>query len=333
MRLSGRGGRPGRVVVAGVAVLGLLGTLAACGTEEDEPAVESGTADPRPPEPPGEAELAEAAEEFEALEDEFDARLGVYALDTGSGGEIAHRDDERFAYASTFKALLVGAVLDAHGTDGIEEVVDYTEDELVDYSPVTENFVDSGMSLSQLSAATLWYSDNTAANLLLDAVGGPDGLQEALREMGDDTTEVSRYEPELNEATPGDTRDTSTPRAMADDLRALLLEDALGERERHLLRQWMETNTTGGTLVEAGLPAEWTVADKSGSAGYGGRNDIAVVWPDDGGDPIVLAVLSSRDEEDAERDDALVARAATVAVTALGRLDPADSDPRVDAGD
>ncbi|SOD66147.1 beta-lactamase class A [Streptomyces zhaozhouensis] len=321
MRLSVREGRPGRVVVAGVAALGLLGTLAACGTEDDEPAAGSATADARQDEAPGEAALAEAAAEFEALEGEFDARLGVYALDTGTGAEVAHRDGERFAYASAFKALLVGAVLDEYGTAGVEEVVDYTEDELVDYSPVTENFVDSGMSLSQLSAATLWYSDNTAANLLLEAVGGPAGLQEALREMGDDTTEVSRYEPELNEATPGDTRDTSTPRAMAEDLRALLLADALGERERHLLRQWMETNTTGGTLVRAGLPAEWTVADKSGSAGYGGRNNIAVVWPDDGGDPIVLAVLSSRDEEDAERDDALIARAATAAVTALGRLE------------
>ncbi|UCM91610.1 class A beta-lactamase [Streptomyces marincola] len=253
------------------------------------------------------------------LEREFDARLGVYALDTGTGREVAYRADDRFAYASTFKALLAGAVLREHGLEGIDEVIAYSADELVPYSPVTENFVDTGMSLRDLCAATLWYSDNTAANLLLDTLGGPDGLEAVLEEFGDDVTEMDRYETDLNEATPGDIRDTSTPRAMAGSLRAFLLGDALERQERALLRQWMETNTTGETLIKAGVPEEWTVADKSGSAGYGGRNNVAVVWPDDGGNPIVMAVMSSRDEEDAEHRDALVAEAASVAVEGLGR--------------
>ncbi|TDC22809.1 class A beta-lactamase [Streptomyces sp. 8K308] len=257
---------------------------------------------------------------FEALEREFDARLGVYVLDTGTGREIAYRADERFAYASTFKALAAGAVLHEYGLDGIDEVVTYTEDDLVDHSPVTEDFVETGMSLSELCAATLWYSDNTAGNLLFDALGGPDGLEAILEEeLGDDVTEMDRYETELNEATPGDIRDTSTPRALASDLREFLLGDVLDARERELLRMWMVTNTTGETLIQAGLPDDWTVADKSGAGGYGGRNDIAVVWPDDGGDPLVMAIMSAHDEADAQRDDALIAEAAAVAVDGLGR--------------
>ncbi|KOG38563.1 class A beta-lactamase [Streptomyces resistomycificus] len=259
------------------------------------------------------------ARAFRDLEGEFDARLGVYALDTGTGRTVAHQADERFAYASTFKALAAGAVLRKFGTDGIDKVVTYARDDLVENSPVTDDFVETGMSLRELCAATLWYSDNTAVNLLLHELGGPDGLEKVLEQLGDHVTEMDRYEPEMSDGTPGDSRDTSTPRAMAAGLRAFLLGDALGREERDLLRQWMETNTTGETLVRAGLPADWKVADKSGSAGYGGRNDIAVVWPDDGGNPIVMAVMSSRDKQGAERRDALIAKAATVAIDGLGR--------------
>ncbi|UED85696.1 class A beta-lactamase [Streptomyces profundus] len=268
-----------------------------------------------------EASLADA---FDELSDAFDARLGVYALDTGTGREVAHRADERFAYASTFKALAVGAVLREHGLDGIDEVIDYTSDDLVAHAPVTENFVNEGMTLRQLCAATLWYSDNTAANLLLDTLGGPEGLEAVLAELGDDVIEMDRWETELNEGAPGDVRDTSTPRAMAESLRTFLLGEALGPGERELLRMWMLTNTTGQPLIRAGLPDGWAVADKSGSAGYGGRNNIAVVWPDDGGEPIVMAVMSTRDEEGAEADDALIAEAATLTTNALGRTAPAD---------
>ncbi|MFG2132436.1 class A beta-lactamase [Streptomyces sp. NPDC048751] len=257
--------------------------------------------------------------EFQELEREFDARLGVYALDTGTGRTVAHRADDRFAYASTFKALAAGAVLRKYGTEGMGKVVAYGRDDVVADSPVTENFVGKGMSLKGLCAATLWYSDNTAVNLLLKELGGPDGLEKVLEGLGDHVTEMDRYEPEMSEGTPGDIRDTSTPRAMAADLRAFLLGDALERDERRLLRQWMETNVTGDTLIRAGLPDDWTVADKSGTAGYGGRNNIAVVWPEDGGNPIVMAVMSTRDKQGAERRDALIARAATVAVDGLGR--------------
>ncbi|MFF3334165.1 class A beta-lactamase [Streptomyces sp. NPDC002888] len=257
--------------------------------------------------------------EFRELEREFDARLGVYALDTGTGRTVAYRADDRFAYASTFKALAAGAVLRKYGTEGMGKVVTFGKDDVVSDSPVTENFVGKGMSLKALCAATLWYSDNTAVNLLLKELGGPDGLEKVLEGLGDDVTEMDRYEPEMSDGTPGDIRDTSTPRAMAANLRAFLLGDALGRDERRLLRQWMETNVTGDTLIRAGLPDDWTVADKSGSAGYGGRNNIAVVWPEDGGNPVVMAVMSTRDKQGAERRDALIAKAATVAVDGLNR--------------
>ncbi|WP_059012625.1 class A beta-lactamase [Streptomyces specialis] len=307
--------RRGAARVAGVLV---LVALPACG--QDTGAASDASAESARAATTQAAVSAEtSARAFRELEGEFDARLGVYALDTGTGREVAYQEDERFAFASTFKALLAGAVLQEYGLDGLDEVVTYSSGDLIANSPVTENFTETGMSLRELCAATLWYSDNTAANLLLDALGGPDALEAVLEEHGDDVTEMDRYEPELSDGVPGDIRDTSTPRAMAGNLRAFLLGDALERDERELLTRWMTTNTTGETLIPAGLPDGWTVADKSGTAGYGGRNDIAVIWPDDGGNPIVMAVMSSRDEEGAERDDELIARAATVALEGLGR--------------
>jgi beta-lactamase class A len=253
---------------------------------------------------------------FEALEEEFDARLGVYALDTGTGAELQWRADERFAFASTYKALAAGAVLDQVGVEGLDEVIPYMQADLVSYSPITEQHVGAGMTLRDLADAAVRYSDNTAGNMLFRVLGGPVGFDAALEDLGDDATESVREETELNSAVPGETRDTGTPAALAADLQAYLLGDALDEEEREVLTDWMVRNTTGDDLIRAGVPADWTVADKTGSASYGTRNDIAVVWPSDG-EPIVLAILSDRAAEDAEYDDALIARAAEAAIDAL----------------
>lgn len=255
---------------------------------------------------------------FAKLEKTFDARLGVHALDTGTGRTLEYKPDERFAYASTAKALLAAVVLDQTTDSQLEEIVSYDESDLLDYAPVTEQNVDTGMSLRALGDAAVRYSDNTAANLLFDRIGGPAGFDAALEAIGDDVTQADRNEPTLNEATPGDPRDTSTPRALATDLERFVLGDALEPGDRETLTSWLVGNTTGDNLIRAGVPAGWTVGDKTGGARYGTRNDIAVIWPTDGA-PIVLAILSSRAAADAEYDDALIAEATAESVKALKR--------------
>ncbi|WP_322409980.1 class A beta-lactamase [Microbacterium invictum] len=252
--------------------------------------------------------------ELGALEATYDARVGVYALDTLTGQTVAHRADERFAYASTFKALLAGVVL--YEIDDLDRVVAYGGDALVSYSPVTERYVATGLSVGELAEAAVRASDNTAANLLLDQLGGPEGFAAALARSGDEITQPERREPELNSAVPGDPRDTSTPRALVDTLRQYALGDLLADAEKQTLIDWMSGNSTGDTLIRAGAPAGWTVADKSGTGGHGTRNDIGIVWPPDG-EPIVIAVLTTRGVADAATDDALVAEAAAVALAGL----------------
>lgn len=261
--------------------------------------------------------VAPYAGEFEALETEFDARLGVYAIDTATGAEVSFRADERFAYASTFKALAAAAVLQKNTAAGMQRVVTFTSDDLITYSPVTELRIDGGMTLLEIADAAVRFSDNTAGNLLLDELGGPGGFDAALAAIGDDTTRAERWEAGLNDAVPGDPRDTTSPRAFATDLREFALGDAMSADKQAVLIEMLKANTTGANLIRAGVPADWVVGDKTGSGGYGVRNDIAIVWPP-GRDPIVMAIMSTRDSPGAERYDALIARAATAVVTALG---------------
>nr|WP_212936112.1 class A beta-lactamase Bla1 [Bacillus hominis] len=254
--------------------------------------------------------------EFSQLEKKFDARLGVYAIDTGTNRTIAYRPNERFAFASTYKALAAGVLLQQNSIEKLNEVITYTKDDLVEYSPVTEKHVDTGMALGEIAEAAVRSSDNTAGNILFNKIGGPKGYEKALRQMGDWVTMADRFETELNEAIPGDIRDTSTAKAIATNLKDFTVGNALPAHKRNILTDWMKGNATGDKLIRAGVPTDWEVGDKSGAASYGTRNDIAIVWPPNRA-PIIIAILSSRDEKEATYDNQLIAEATEIIVNTL----------------
>lgn len=300
-----------------LAAFALTVPLVACGGQDGAPATAGPSSPPTVVTSSPVAATTSVTRELRALERKYDATVGLYAVDTGTGREIAHRAGERFGYHSTFKALAAGAVLRKFSPHGMDRVIKYTEEDLVTYSPVTEKHVGTGMTLSALCDAAVRHSDNTAGNLLLKVLGGPKGLQKELRRLGDDVTRMNRAEPDLGDWRPGETRDTSTPRALARDLRAYVLGDTLGKPERTRLTTWLRTNVTGDHVIRAGVPKDWTVADKTGTGSHhGARNDIAVVWPPDE-PPIVLAILTHRAAPDATPEDSLLAEAASVVVAAL----------------
>ncbi|MFT2693696.1 class A beta-lactamase [Clavibacter zhangzhiyongii] len=315
--------RPVRLAAVASLAVALLAGCAAPAAESPTPTVTAAPPASAAPSPAVDQAAADAA--FTALEGRFGARLGVHAVDTGTGAEVSWRADERFAYASTIKAPLAAALLDRVGIAGMERAVPIEAADVLSYAPVTETRVGGTMTLRELAEAAMTRSDNTAANLLLEALGGPEELDAALTALGDDTTVVSRTEPDLNEAIPGDDRDTTTPRAAAALLRAYALggpgaiADPLDADERALFTGWLTATQTGDTLVRAELPADWTVGDKSGSGAYASRGDVAVIWRPDAA-PIVIAVHSSKDRQDAAADDALISGAAKAAVAALGAL-------------
>jgi beta-lactamase class A len=295
-------------------VAGALLPLAGCGEADRAASGPSPTPSRRSPS----AAPSPSRTRLAALEREYGARLGVYALATGTGATVAHRADERFAFCSTFKALAAAAVLHRNPLSHLEERVTYTEADVDSISPITEDHIATGMTIRQLCDAAVRHSDGTAGNLLMRDIGGPTQLTAYLRDLGDTTSRMDHYEPELNDVRPKDPRDTTTPRAIAADFHKLLLGDALTSDKRALLKDWLLRNGTGvgARRIRAGLPRGWTVADKTGTGNWGRANDIAVVWPP-GTAPLVMAVMSDRPGHDAPPRDALLAEAAAQIVSAL----------------
>ncbi|RAI60898.1 class A beta-lactamase [Roseicella frigidaeris] len=246
---------------------------------------------------------------LQRIERESGGRLGFVMLESGSGGGAAHRPAERFPMCSTFKLLAAAAVLarvDA-GQERLERRVRFGRAALVPYSPITEQQAEGeGMTLAALAAAAIGYSDNTAGNLLLEAIGGPAGLTGFARGLGDAVTRLDRIEPALNEALPGDPRDTTSPMAMLTDLRRLLLGDALSAAGRERLTGWLLGSRTGDSRIRAGLPAGWRFGDKTGSGERGTTNDVGIVWPP-GRPPVLFAAFLTETEAGMEQRNATLA--------------------------
>ncbi|WP_073926991.1 class A beta-lactamase [Streptomyces sp. CB03911] len=257
-----------------------------------------------------------------ALEQAHGARLGVFVWDTVTGRTVLHRADELFPMCSTFKTIAVAAVLRDLDRDGafLAHRIRYTERDVTasGYAPVTGlpgNLAD-GMTVADLCAAAVDHSDNAAANLLLRRLGGPGAVTRFCRSVGDDVTRLDRWEPELNSAEPGRVTDTSSPRAIGRTYARLTLGGALRPGDARRLTGWLLGNTTGTNRLRAGLPADWTVADKTGTGAYGSTNDVGIVRPPGRG-PVVMAVLSTKDEAAAPADEPLVAGAAALLAAAL----------------
>jgi beta-lactamase class A len=256
------------------------------------------------------------------LEQEHGARLGVFAQDTGTGRTVLHRADESFPMCSVFKTLAVAAVLRDLDHNGeflakrIHYTLEYVKASGYDFVTGREENVANGMTVEELCDAAIRYSDNGAANLLLDELHGPRTVTRFCRSIGDGTTRLDRREPDLNSAEPWRETDTTSPRAIGRTYDRLVLSDALDRRDRARLTEWLRGNTTSTKRLRKGLPADWVVGDKTGAGSYGTNNDVGIAWPP-GRAPIVVAVLTTKSEQAAEGDDPLVAKAAELVATAL----------------
>lgn len=245
---------------------------------------------------------------LKALESSFDGKIGVYALDTANGQQIQYRASEHFPIQSTFKVIVVAGILKKSTTNSqlLQQKINYKKQDLVFWSPITEKNINSSMTISELCAAAMMYSDNTATNLIMKKLGGPSAVTAFARSMGNHAFRIDGWEPELN-SNPNDVRDSSTPKAMGESLKNLTLGDILPVPQKDTLITWMKNNTTGDTRIRAGIPKGWIVADKTGSGDYGISNDIAIIWPRECA-PIVLAIYTAQNKKNtAHRDDIVVA--------------------------
>jgi beta-lactamase class A len=253
------------------------------------------------------------------LEKDNSGRLGVAVLDVGSGESSGHRTDERFAMCSTFKMLLAAAVLERvdGGKESLARRIPIPATGLLPHSPATQEHAGASMPILDLCAAIVTLSDNTAANLLLASIDGPAGITRFARSLGDTVTRLDRTEMTLNEALPGDPRDTTAPAAMVTNMQKLLLGSKLSTASREQLTGWLIANKTGDERLRAGLTSGWRVGDKTGSNGENTTNDIAIIWPSRQAPVLVTAYLTACPGPEAKRN-AVLAQVGRLVAASLG---------------
>lgn len=271
--------------------------------------------------PPAHAETAAEktlAGLVDRLEAELPARIGIAIRDSSSDWQWSHRADERFLMASTFKSLACGAALYRadHGELDINEKLLITRKSLLSYAPFAKKHVGEKRSIDELCFAALDLSDNTAANLVVDRLGGPKKITAILREIGDGVTRLDRKEPELNIYAPGDPRDTTTPQAMSATWKAMLLGPALKPASQERLANWMRHGGVTGKLIRAAAPRDWDIADKSGTGEGYTRNLMSMVTPPDHA-PYFVAIYLTDSPTDVATRDAAVARLGAAIVDVL----------------
>lgn len=290
-----------RSVLTGLGALGLIG----CARSESSA--------PKP------AVVAAEAFDLSAVERANGGRLGFFAHDTGSGRRLVWRGDERFVYCSTFKIYLAAATLMRiqSGDERLDRQVAITRDDMTNHAPVTGPAIGGALTLEVLMKGAVEVSDNPAANLLLAALGGLEPMRQFYRGLGDTTTRVDRFEPELN-FLDGD-KDTILPMQAAANLERLFIDPAtpLSDESRALLLRWMSDAPRGPDRIKAGVPEAWRVAHKIGTGGYGPTNDIGILYPPAGA-PVIIGAFYHAAADD-ERNAAVIAGTTRMALSALGR--------------
>lgn len=258
--------------------------------------------------------------QLSTLEADFGGRIGVAAYDLTGRRKLEHRANERFAMCSTFKVSLAAAILQkAYRADlSLAKRLSFDPARLLPNSPaLSQPRSEPAASLEELCAAIVEVSDNTAANLLLDELGGPSALTQFFRSLGDRVSRLDRMETELNSNIAGDVRDTTTPKAMALNLKAMLIDGhALDEYSRQRLTGWMLAEKNGARRIRAGVPSSWRVANKPGTSGNGAVNDISLIWRDDGA-PIILSIYANARGASTAAGEQAIRSAASIAAAHL----------------
>ncbi len=257
-----------------------------------------------------ETPLTVMQENLAKLEASFDGKIGVFAINTANNDQLQYRAQERFPMGCTSKLIGVSAILKKSMTDKnlLDEKIHYNTTDLVSWSPITKEKVHEGMTVSELCAAAIIASDNSAMNFLVKKMGGLQAMNAFARSIGDDDFRVDNDWPEeAKSGGPDNVYDSTTPAAMAKSLQKLTFGEVLAAPQREQLIAWFKSNTTGNARIRAGVPTGRVVGDKTGTGSYyGTTNDIGIIWPPHC-EPIVVAVYFTQNEKNAKPNEAVVA--------------------------
>lgn len=261
-------------------------------------------------------------EQLAQLEKSNHGRLGVYAIDSSNNQIISYRGNQLFPFCSTSKLLAVATILKQSESQAnyLQKTIKYSQADVAisGYSPVTKHQIESGMTIQNLCAAALEYSDNTAMNQLIKAAGGINSINSFAKAIGNSSFALTRMEPQLNTALPNDKRDTVTPQDMSYSLQNLVLGNALSSNSAANLANMLKNNTTGAQRIRAGVAKNWVVADKTGSGAYGTTNDIGIIYPPNC-QPLVISVYFTQFTKNASYDEAVIANVTKAVVAEFAK--------------
>ncbi|MGR5057433.1 CARB/PSE/RTG family carbenicillin-hydrolyzing class A beta-lactamase [Vibrio rotiferianus] len=252
---------------------------------------------------------AKLNEDLAAIEQHIGGRIGVSVWDTQNDEHWDYRGDERFPMMSTFKTLACATMLSDMDSEKLDKnaTAKVEERNIVVWSPVMDRIAGQTTRIEHACEAAMLMSDNTAANIVLRSIGGPNGVTRFLRSIGDGATRLDRFEPRLNEAKPGDKQDTTTPNAIVNTLHTLLEGDALSYESRIQLKIWMQDNKVSESLMRSVLPKGWSIADRSGSGGFGSRGITAMIWKDNH-KPIYISIYITETDLSLQARDQVIAQ-------------------------
>lgn len=253
-------------------------------------------------------QFVDVEQQVKALELTLSATIGVTVFDTETHSYWNYNGDVRFPLTSTFKTIACAKLLydSENGQLSLAHNVNVKQVDLVAYSPIIEKYVGDSVTLNEACFATMSISDNTAANIIIKAVGGTQSITGFVRTMGDEVTRLDRMEPDLNEGIAGDERDTTTPNAISKTLNELLFGETLSLKGQQQLKNWMMNNQVTGNLLRSVLPVGWNIADRSGAGGFGARSITALVWSKQQTPIIISIYLAQTEASIEERNEAIV---------------------------
>lgn len=259
------------------------------------------------------------------IEDKIGGKISVLARDLSGDWLFSYQEGLRMPLSSTFKPLLCAAILSKvdQGQLDLSQKIHIAAKKLVTYSPVTKKYQNQHMTIGQLCQATMTISDNSAANFLLETIGGPQEITAFVRQMGDHTTRLDRWETELNEATPDDIRDTTTADSILNILEKLIYGQRLSLISASQLRQWMIDDQVADGLVRASVPSGWVIGDKTGAGGNGSRSIVAFIETpkDQGNKHYLIAIYMTGNDKAFPERNAAIAEIGKILISAIQARD------------
>ncbi|MBS0236159.1 MAG: class A beta-lactamase [Proteobacteria bacterium] len=296
-----------------------------------------------------------------ALEVQSHSQIGLSAVNMETGKKLEWRADERFKMASTVKLPIAVSVLHLIETHKLtlDKMIRIEPYELVPGSGKMGYFLTKpGLELSiyNLLEPMIAISDNTASDILLAEVGGPQAVRQYLYNNGLTDIWIDRtilqlfldssgltyipsqkqrslqdwkkrfdavpdeVELRIAERLHGDTRDTTTPKAMTALLSQIQEHKILQPREAELLLEIMSHTENKSPRIGKLLPKEAKLMHKTGSwwgAVHNYANDVGIIVTPKGEHIAISVYTASEGGSSLEMQAQAIAEVANITYNAL----------------